>query len=145
MEHVVLVVHLIVAFVMIILVMLQRSEGGGLGLGSGGGGLGNFASVQSTASALTKITTYVAIAFFCTSIVLAILASNHGATKASILDNLAAEKEVAVPVGEPANDSAEKAVEKESAAPADDKPAAEKEKTGEAPKVAEPPTVPIAK
>ncbi len=91
MEHVVLVIHLIVTFVMIVLIMLQRSEGGGLGIGSGGGGMGNFASVQSTANALTKVTTYVAMVFFVTSIILAIMAARGGESK-SILD--AASKDV---------------------------------------------------
>ena len=87
MGHVVLVIHLIVTLVMIVLILLQRSEGGGLGLG-GGGGMGNFASVQSTANALTKATTYVAVAFFLTSITLAVVASHSGSSK-SILDTTA--------------------------------------------------------
>lgn len=84
MEHVVLVIHLIVTVVMIVLIMLQRSEGGGLGMGTGGG-LGNLASAQTTASALTKITTYVAMLFFVTSIILAIMAA-RGSESKSILD-----------------------------------------------------------
>ncbi len=84
MEHVVLVIHLIVTLVLIVLILLQRSEGGGIGLGTGGG-LGNFASVQSTANALTKTTTYIAAVFFCTSILLAIMAARGDGTK-SILD-----------------------------------------------------------
>lgn len=90
MEHIVLVIHLIVTVVMIVLIMLQRSEGGGLGLGTGGG-LGNLASVQSTANAMTKATTYVAMIFFVTSIMLAIMAARGGQSD-SILD--AASKDV---------------------------------------------------
>lgn len=86
MDHVVLVIHLIITLVLIALILLQRSEGGGLGLGSGGG-LGNFASAQSTANALTKITTFVAIGFFATSLILAIMASRSGGEK-SILDQV---------------------------------------------------------
>lgn len=119
MEHVVLVIHLIVTVVMIVLIMLQRSEGGGLGLGSSGG-LGNFASVQSTANVLTKITTYVAMVFFVTSIMLAIIAARGSASSSSILD--AASKDVP-------------AVTATTTAPVD----TTKEKTSE------PPTVPIAK
>ncbi len=84
MEHVVLVIHLIVTIVMIVLIMLQRSEGGGLGLGSSGG-LGNFASAQTTGNVLTKATTYVALIFFVTSIILAIMAA-RGNHASSILD-----------------------------------------------------------
>lgn len=90
MEHVVLVIHLIVTLVLIVLIMLQRSEGGGLGLGTGGG-LGNVASAQSTANVLTKVTTFVAIGFFATSLILAIIAARGNAPK-SILDSVAETK-----------------------------------------------------
>lgn len=117
MEHVVLVIHLIVTLAMIILIMLQRSEGGGLGIGSSGG-MGNFATAQTTGNVLTKLTTYAALIFFVTSIVLAIMAARGGATS-SILD--AASKDVPAVT-----------------APATTAPAADA-------KPSEPPTVPIAK
>lgn len=84
METIVLVIHLILAVSIIGLVLIQRSSGGGLGIG--GGGMGDFATARSTATTLTKLTTYIAIAFFGTSLTLAYLASNHG--KTSILDNI---------------------------------------------------------
>ncbi len=117
MEHVVLIIHLIVTLAMIILIMLQRSEGGGLGIGSSGG-MGNFATAQTTGNVLTKLTTYAALIFFVTSIVLAIMAARGGATS-SILD--AASKDVPAIT-----------------APATTAPAADA-------KPSEPPTVPIAK
>lgn len=83
MEHVILIIHLVLTLALIGLILLQRSEGGGLGIG--GGGMGNFASAQSTANALTKSTQWVAGAFFVTSLILAILASHRG-QPASILD-----------------------------------------------------------
>lgn len=86
MEHVILVIHLILTVALIGLILLQRSEGGGLGLGTGGG-LGNFATAQTTANALTKATTIVAVCFFATSLILAILASHSGGKK-SILDSV---------------------------------------------------------
>lgn len=95
MEHVVLVIHLILTLALIVLILLQRSEGGGLGLGAGGG-LGSFATAQSTANALTKATTFVAIGFFVTSIVLAILAAHNGGSSGSILDAAAVEEPAAV-------------------------------------------------
>jgi preprotein translocase subunit SecG len=120
MEHVVLVIHLIVTLAMIVLIMLQRSEGGGLGIGSSGG-MGNFATAQTTGNVLTKLTTYAAMVFFVTSILLAIMAARGGATS-SILD--AASKDVPAIT-----------------APAENAPAAADTK----PKESEPPTVPIAK
>lgn len=85
MAHVVLVIHLILTLVLIGLVLIQRSEGGGLGIGGGGGGMGNFASPQSTANALTKLTTIVGVCFFSTSLILAIIAARGGGPS-SILD-----------------------------------------------------------
>ena len=79
MENVLLVIHLFLALAIIGLVLLQRSEGGGLGIGGGGGGggLGGFASAKSTANALTKATSICAAAFFCTSLLLGILAGQN--------------------------------------------------------------------
>lgn len=94
MDHVILVIHLILTLALIALILLQRSEGGGFGLGTGGG-LGNFASPQSTANALTKATTFIAIGFFATSLILAIIAARSGGEK-SIIDQLPA-SEVAAP------------------------------------------------
>ncbi len=98
MESVILVIHLFLALAIIGLVLLQRSEGGGLGIG-GGGGLGGLASPKSTANALTKATGFCAAAFFCTSLLLGVLAGTHSRANHSILDALdnppAAEKEAA--------------------------------------------------
>lgn len=83
METIVLVIHLILALAIIGLVLIQRSSGGGLGMG---GGAGEFATARSTANALTKLTTWFAIAFFATSLTLAWLAG-HGGQK-GVLDSL---------------------------------------------------------
>ena len=103
MEHVILVIHLILTIAMIGLILLQRSEGGGLGIGGGGGGLGNFASAQTTANALTKATQLVAAGFFATSLILAVMASHNGPSTKSILDEAATtraavSKDAAAPV-----------------------------------------------
>lgn len=87
MEHVILIIHLILALSIIGLVLLQRSEGGGLGIGGGGGGLGAFASAGSTANVLTRATAFCAVAFFCTSLTLAVLAGT-GTRSSSLLENL---------------------------------------------------------
>jgi preprotein translocase subunit SecG len=85
MEHVLLVIHLILTVTLIGLILIQKSEGGGLGLGGGGGGMGSFASAQSTKNAITKTTTIVAVCFFATSLILAVMASRGDHNK-SILD-----------------------------------------------------------
>ena len=84
METIVLVIHLILALAIIGLVLMQRSSGGGLGIG--GGGAGDFATARSTATALPKMTTWAAIAFFGTSLTLGYIASNRSG--GSILDSM---------------------------------------------------------
>lgn len=152
MEHVVLVIHLILTLALIVLILLQRSEGGGLGLGTGGG-LGNFATAQSTANALTRATTFVAVGFFVTSIILAILASRSGASQ-SILDAASSDSVPAITQDAPVTPAepvvpvdGAKAVDAP-AAPAADKAASDAAASGSAaPDKAnsEPPTVPISK
>lgn len=102
MEHVVLVIHLILALAIIALVLLQRSEGGGLGIG-GSGGLGALASAGSTASALSRMTAICAGLFFCTSLILAVLGGRHGKAD-SLLDKISDDAPAAVTKTVPADD-----------------------------------------
>lgn len=78
MEIVVLVVHLLLALAIIGLVLIQRSEGGGLGIGGGSGGMGGLATAGGTKDLLTRSTAICAGAFFCTSLLLGILAGGSG-------------------------------------------------------------------
>jgi preprotein translocase subunit SecG len=88
METIVLVIHLIIALALIGVVLLQRSEGGALGIGGGGGGGGgNLFSARGVGNALTRTTAYLAVAFFCTSIALTIIATHRGG--GSVIDNVA--------------------------------------------------------
>lgn len=87
MENVILIIHLLLALGIIGLVLLQRSEGGGLGIGGGGGGMGSLAGAAATKNALTKATTICAGLFFCTSLILAILAGTH-TSSSDIIDSL---------------------------------------------------------
>lgn len=74
MLNIVLIVHLIIALFLIAVVLLQRSEGGALGMGGGGGGL---VSARGAATALSKVTWGLAIAFICTSIFLTVLSGGR--------------------------------------------------------------------
>ena len=87
MENIVLTIHLILALALVGIVLLQRSEGGGLGLGGGGGGGDGIMSGRGAATALTKITWVLAIAFIITSMSLTIIASRN-ANSSSIFDRL---------------------------------------------------------
>ena len=86
MENVILTIHLLLALALIGVVLLQRSEGGGLGLGGGGGGDG-IMSGRSAASALSKVTWILAVAFIITSMGLTIIAARN-ATGTSVVDGL---------------------------------------------------------
>jgi preprotein translocase subunit SecG len=87
METVILIVHLIIALALIGVVLLQRSEGGALGIGgSGGGGGGNLFSARGVGNALTRTTAYLAVAFFCTSITLTVIATHRGG--GSVIDGV---------------------------------------------------------
>lgn len=87
MEHVILVIHLLLALALIALVLIQRSEGGGLGIGGGGGGVGGLATAGQTANALVKATRWAGAAFFCTSLTLAVLAGTHS-SQPSLIESL---------------------------------------------------------
>ena len=75
METLVLTIHILIAVALVAIILLQRSEGGGLGIGgsssSSGGG---FMTARGTANLMTRATTFLAIGFFATTVVLAILA-----------------------------------------------------------------------
>lgn len=88
MEHILLIIHLILALCLIGVVLLQRSEGGGLGLGGGGGGA---VSSRGVTSALGKMTWIFAICFIGTSITLTILAASNSADT-SVLDRIGTEQ-----------------------------------------------------
>ena len=83
MENVVLTIHLLLALALVGVVLLQRSEGGGLGLGGGGGVM----SGRSAASALTKVTWILAVAFIITSLSLTVIAARKSAGN-SVIDRL---------------------------------------------------------
>jgi preprotein translocase subunit SecG len=88
METVLIVVHLLIVIALCGVVLLQRSEGGGLGLGGGGGSPSSFLSGRGQANALTRTTAILGTAFFITSIILAILAS-QGSAPRSVIDGVA--------------------------------------------------------
>ena len=87
METLVLTIHILIALGLVITVLLQRSEGGGLGIGGGGGGGGGFMTARGTANLLTRITTILAVGFFSTTIILAIMAG-VGKAPMSIVDDV---------------------------------------------------------
>ncbi|VAW06631.1 Protein translocase membrane subunit SecG [hydrothermal vent metagenome] len=76
MQEIVLVIHLILTITLVVLVLIQKSSGGALGIG-GGGGQGGMMAGRSSATLLTKVTTFLAVAFFVTSLGLAVIAKQQ--------------------------------------------------------------------
>ena len=85
MQTLVLTIHILIALALVVVVLLQRSEGGGLGIGGGSGG--GFMTARGTASFMTRATTALAIGFFTTTIILAILAG-YTTEPVSIVDEV---------------------------------------------------------
>ncbi|MBL6782347.1 MAG: preprotein translocase subunit SecG [Alphaproteobacteria bacterium] len=93
MQALFLTIHILIALALVFVILLQRSEGGGLGIGGSGGGQGGgFMTARGTANLLTRVTTFLAIGFFATSITLAILSGRTSVTS-SILDEVVQETE----------------------------------------------------
>ena len=97
METLVLTIHILIALALVVVVLLQRSEGGGLGIGGGGSSGGGFMTARGTASFMTRATTVLAIGFFTTTIILAILAG-YTTEPTSIVDEVL-QQEPAQPSG----------------------------------------------
>lgn len=86
-KNVILALHLAIAMGLVGLVLMQRSEGGALGMGGGGGG--GLISGRGAADMLARITTWLGVAFFVTSMTLTMLAHPMSGKK-SIFDRPAA-------------------------------------------------------
>ncbi len=99
MQEVVLVVHLLITLALIGVVLVQKSEGGGLGIG--GGTMGGFMTARGSANLLTRVTAILAAIFFCTSMILAIMAGTKGGGD-SIFDRVPAPAAVEQPAEQPA-------------------------------------------
>jgi preprotein translocase subunit SecG len=80
MQAVVLSIHLLLALALILVVLLQRSEGGGLGIGGGG-----VMTSRGAATALSKLTWALGIAFVATSLALTVLAARDSRS-GSVID-----------------------------------------------------------
>lgn len=92
MQTVLLVIHLMIAAALVGVVLVQRSEGGALGIGGGGG----FMSGRGQANFMTRMTAYLACAFFVTSIGVSLLANTNFRSR-SLFDTPAATQPAGVP------------------------------------------------
>ncbi len=92
MQHVVLVIHLILALALVLLVLVQKSEGAGLV----GPSASSMMPIRGNANILTRATGIIAACFFLTSITLAVLA-DHNRAAVSIADQIAVQEQQGQP------------------------------------------------
>jgi preprotein translocase subunit SecG len=83
----VVAIHIIVCFFIIIVVLLQSGKSGDISAAFGGQGSQTAFGPRGAASALSKATTWSAIAFMLTSITLSVMATQRGGPK-SVLQGL---------------------------------------------------------
>jgi len=85
MENLILIVHILASLGVIGLVLIQHGKGADAGAAFGGGNSGSVFGVQGSANFLSRATSICVTTFFCTSIALAVVASNkHG--NSSVID-----------------------------------------------------------
>lgn len=105
MEHVLLVIHVLLATALIGVVLIQRSDSDGFGLGSGSGA--NLMTGRAAANLMTRTTAIIATLFVISSLVLSVLAAHGG--KSSIVEQIEAQEESApvVPVAADVGEASE--------------------------------------
>jgi preprotein translocase subunit SecG len=87
MIYLITVIHILVCFFIIIVVLLQSGKSGDISAAFGGQGSQTAFGPRGAASALSKATTWSAIAFMITSITLSVYASRHSGPS-SVLQGL---------------------------------------------------------
>lgn len=83
-EATILVVHILLSIALIGLVLIQQGKGADAGAAFGAGASGTVFGAGGAASFLTKLTTWIAIAFFAASFTLAYFASQTAAERSLI-------------------------------------------------------------
>jgi len=81
-------VHILVCLFIIIVVLLQSGKSGDISAAFGGQGSQTAFGPRGAASALSRATTWSAVAFMVTSITLAVYASKHTAGSGSVLQGI---------------------------------------------------------
>ena len=97
-EVIILVVHVLLALVLVGLILIQHGKGADAGAAFGGGGSGTVFGASGSASFLTKITTWIAIVFFATSLTLAYLSAHSGDKASSVFDKTVEGQVAEVPI-----------------------------------------------
>jgi|TARA_B110000971_G_scaffold211522_1_gene239908 preprotein translocase subunit SecG len=77
MENLILTIHIIASLGVIGLVLVQHGKGADVGAAFGGGNSGSAFGVAGAANFLSRATSVCVTTFFCTSIALAVVATNN--------------------------------------------------------------------
>ena len=77
MENLILTIHIIASLGVIGLVLVQHGKGADVGAAFGGGNSGSAFGVTGAANFLSRATSICVTTFFCTSIALAVIATNN--------------------------------------------------------------------
>jgi preprotein translocase subunit SecG len=86
MQTFILTIHIILAIVLVVLILVQHGKGADAGAAFGSGASSTVFGAQGSASFLTKITTFIALSFFITSLALAYYASSIKPESGSLID-----------------------------------------------------------
>ena len=102
------IVHIVVCMFLIIVVLLQSGKSGDISAAFGGQGSQTAFGPRGAASALSKATTWSAVAFMITSITLSVYASKHTGTPGSVLQGIKSQPVKTQPAPSPSNPPAQK-------------------------------------
>ena len=91
--------HVFVCLVLVLVVLLQSSKGSGLAGAFGGAGGQTMFGGQETATFLSRLTTYLAIAFMVLSVVVAFMSARRTGGPRSIVREAAQQNQGTVPAG----------------------------------------------
>ena len=105
---IVVAIHILVCFFIIVVVLLQSGKSGDISAAFGGQGSQTAFGPRGAASALSKATTWSAVAFMLTSITLAVYASKHTNASGSVLQGIKSQPVKTQPAPTPTNPPAQK-------------------------------------
>jgi len=98
---IVVTIHVLVCFFIIIVVLLQSGKSGDISAAFGGQGSQTAFGPRGAASALSRATTWSAVAFMITSITLAVYASKRTTGSTSVLEGVKSQTQKTQPVPTP--------------------------------------------
>lgn len=94
MFQIILAIHLVIAFVLIVLVLLQQGKGADAGANFGGGSSQSVFGSSGSNSFMLKVTSFIAFIFFLTSLSLAYLGAQQAKGYQSVTQKPVVEEQI---------------------------------------------------